>query len=224
MSRQERTHPPQPAGRRDTGRIPVTLGGPVFQMMNRLLAADTGRGRRFVAKNAGKGTPLVRVRPGDLSRAGVERLPRVAAVRAGRPALEDGRVVDVANVIWCTGYAPGYSWITLPGFPATTTRVTARASPPASPDCISSACPTRPPWHPHWSAGLRQTPATPPGASPSGALHAPGKRPTPRYDAALDQAAHRRGLVVGAVDETGQVKQGEHTAGVKWGGPWGPPH
>ena len=33
--------------------------------------------------------------------------------------------------------------------------------------------------------------------------------------AGLDQAARRRGLAVGAVDETGQVKQGEHTAGVK---------
>ena len=33
--------------------------------------------------------------------------------------------------------------------------------------------------------------------------------------AGLDQACGRRGLVVGAVDETGQVKQGEHTAGVK---------
>ena len=33
--------------------------------------------------------------------------------------------------------------------------------------------------------------------------------------AGLDQAAGRRGLVIGAVDETGQVKQGERTAGVK---------
>jgi SRSO17 transposase len=33
--------------------------------------------------------------------------------------------------------------------------------------------------------------------------------------AGLDQAAARRGLAVGAVDETGQVKQGECTAGVK---------
>jgi SRSO17 transposase len=37
--------------------------------------------------------------------------------------------------------------------------------------------------------------------------------------AGLDEAARktgrRRGLVVGAIDETGQVKQGEHTAGVK---------
>ena len=28
--------------------------------------------------------------------------------------LEDGRVVEVANVIWCTGFRPDYSWIDLP--------------------------------------------------------------------------------------------------------------
>ena len=33
--------------------------------------------------------------------------------------------------------------------------------------------------------------------------------------AGLDQAARGRGLVVGAVDETGQAKQAEHTVGVK---------
>jgi putative flavoprotein involved in K+ transport len=37
-------------------------------------------------------------------------------VRSGLPLLEDGRVLDVANVIWCTGYNPGFSWIHLPGF------------------------------------------------------------------------------------------------------------
>jgi putative flavoprotein involved in K+ transport len=30
--------------------------------------------------------------------------------------LEDGRVLDVANVIWCTGFHPGFSWIDLPIF------------------------------------------------------------------------------------------------------------
>ena len=100
----------------DTGRIPITLGGPVYQIMNRLLTADTDRGRQFAAKHAGKATPLVRARPADLSRAGVERLPWVTGVRAGKPVLDDGRVLDAANVIWCTGYLPDYSWITLPGF------------------------------------------------------------------------------------------------------------
>jgi putative flavoprotein involved in K+ transport len=28
--------------------------------------------------------------------------------------LEDGRILDVANVIWCTGFRPDYSWIDLP--------------------------------------------------------------------------------------------------------------
>jgi putative flavoprotein involved in K+ transport len=34
----------------DTGRIPVTLGGPVYEAMNRLLTADAKRGRRFAAE------------------------------------------------------------------------------------------------------------------------------------------------------------------------------
>jgi len=32
------------------------------------------------------------------------------------PRLEDGRVLEVANVIWCTGYLPAFSWIDLPVF------------------------------------------------------------------------------------------------------------
>ncbi len=30
--------------------------------------------------------------------------------------LEDERALDVANVIWCTGFEPGFSWIDLPIF------------------------------------------------------------------------------------------------------------
>jgi putative flavoprotein involved in K+ transport len=28
--------------------------------------------------------------------------------------LDDGRVLDVRNVIWCTGFRPDYSWIRVP--------------------------------------------------------------------------------------------------------------
>ena len=28
--------------------------------------------------------------------------------------LDDGRVLDVTNVVWCTGFHPGFSWIDLP--------------------------------------------------------------------------------------------------------------
>jgi putative flavoprotein involved in K+ transport len=35
-------------------------------------------------------------------------------VRDGRPVLADGRVVEVANVVWCTGFRQDFSWIELP--------------------------------------------------------------------------------------------------------------
>jgi putative flavoprotein involved in K+ transport len=63
-----------------------------------------------------KGGPLIRVKPADLVAAGVERAPRVTGVRDGKPLLADGRALDVANVIWCTGFHPGLSWIDLPKF------------------------------------------------------------------------------------------------------------
>src|SRR6185369_13160854 len=39
---------------------------------------------------------------------------RIAGVADGQPVTEDGRALDVTNVIWCTGYRPGFSWIDLP--------------------------------------------------------------------------------------------------------------
>ena len=58
----------------------------------------------------------MRVKPKQLAAAGIERVARVAEIEDGKPVLEDGRVLDVANVIWCTGYRPDYSWIDLPVF------------------------------------------------------------------------------------------------------------
>jgi putative flavoprotein involved in K+ transport len=59
------------------------------------------------------------VKGADLSAAGIERVSRVAGVRAGLPLLEDGRVIEARNVIWCTGFHPGFSWIDLPIFDET---------------------------------------------------------------------------------------------------------
>jgi putative flavoprotein involved in K+ transport len=48
----------------------------------------------------------------NLDRAGVEwHEARVASAQDGKPVLEDGSVLDVATVIWCTGSRPDYSWI-----------------------------------------------------------------------------------------------------------------
>ena len=38
----------------------------------------------------------------------------MTGVRNGHPILEDGRVLKVSNVIWCTGFTPKYDWIDLP--------------------------------------------------------------------------------------------------------------
>ena len=37
-------------------------------------------------------------------------------MRDGLPVLEDDRVLDVANVVWCTGFKTEFSWIDLPVF------------------------------------------------------------------------------------------------------------
>ncbi len=56
-------------------------------------------------------SPLGRVKPKDLDAAGVGRLPRTIAVRDGRPVMNDGQVVDVANLVWATGYRPAFDWV-----------------------------------------------------------------------------------------------------------------
>jgi len=63
-----------------------------------------------------RATPLIRVKPKDLIDAGIERVGRVTGVQDGKPLLEDGRALEIRNVIWCTGYEPGFSWIDLPVF------------------------------------------------------------------------------------------------------------
>jgi putative flavoprotein involved in K+ transport len=79
-----------------------------------ILTVATPIGRRLRPTLRFQAAPLIRVKPQDLVAAGIERVSRVAGVKDGRPLLEDGRVLDVANVIWCTGFTNGFSWIDLP--------------------------------------------------------------------------------------------------------------
>lgn len=73
-------------------------------------------GRRYRAKHGSMGDMLIRVKPKQILAAGVERVPRTIGVRDGMPMLEDGRVLDVRNVIWATGFRHDMSWIELPIF------------------------------------------------------------------------------------------------------------
>lgn len=61
-----------------------------------------------------QGGPLIRTKSRDLAAAGVERIGRVTGTRDGMPELHDGRVLNVQNVIWCTGFTGGFNWIDLP--------------------------------------------------------------------------------------------------------------
>jgi putative flavoprotein involved in K+ transport len=78
-----------------------------------VLSLRTPIGRRAALKLRGKATPLIRVKPKWLVRAGVQRVGRVVDVHDGLPQLDDGQVLDVANVIWCTGYRHDFPWIDL---------------------------------------------------------------------------------------------------------------
>ena len=86
-----------------------------FVAMN-VLTRATPIGRRVAPKVRRGGGPLLRVRLDDLLGAGVNLhgSRAVGTDDRGRPKLADGTVLDVANVIWCTGFRPDYSWIRLP--------------------------------------------------------------------------------------------------------------
>ena len=109
---------------RDTGHEPVRAGsGPdrlVTPLMwfaaTHILTVRTPVGRKVQRTFRSRGIPLARVRRKDLSAAGVELVPRTTGIHDGSPVLEDGRVLDVANVIWCTGFEPHLPWIHLPVF------------------------------------------------------------------------------------------------------------
>ena len=42
----------------------------------------------------------------------------VIGMRDGHPLLADQQILEVANVVWCTGFGPDFSWIDLPVFDA----------------------------------------------------------------------------------------------------------
>ena len=115
---------------RDTGHLPFRIGGLAARLVlqrlilgvafHHVLTINTPMGRRMRSKAAeGHGMPLIRIRPKEVTAAGIERVPRMVGVRDGMPLLDDGRVLDVTNVVWSTGFEPGWSWIDLPVFGAT---------------------------------------------------------------------------------------------------------
>ena len=118
------THPTWIAGR-DVGEIPFPITNAwvhrivlpiLFRVVfHRILTVKTPMGRK-ARKSRQSALNRIRQRRADLVRAGVQWVERVVGVTNGQPRLADGRALDVRNVIWCTGYDLGLSWIDLPIF------------------------------------------------------------------------------------------------------------
>ncbi len=116
------THPTVLVGR-DPGQVPVRLDRRTMRLVfpaiaflaTHVLTRRTPMGRKALEKVRFHGIPNIRVKRSDLRDRGVERvLDRVNGVQNGRPVLADGRLLDAANVVWCTGFRQVFDWIDLP--------------------------------------------------------------------------------------------------------------
>ncbi len=107
---------------RDKGQFPLRIESPLRRFVlpvlwfvaSHVLTVRTPIGRKIRPGALASGAPRIRVKTADLRESGVELAPRAVGVRDGLPELEDGRVLDVANVIWCTGFRQDFGWIDVP--------------------------------------------------------------------------------------------------------------
>jgi putative flavoprotein involved in K+ transport len=102
--------PFRPESRRAHVMMPVA----VF-VFRHVLTRRTPMGRKEMHEVRHHGGPAFRIKQADLDRRKVVRNEaRVTGVVDGRPQLADGTVLDVTNVVWCTGFKQVFDWIQLP--------------------------------------------------------------------------------------------------------------
>jgi putative flavoprotein involved in K+ transport len=102
--------PIRPESRRAHLLLPIMIF--VFR---HVLTRKTPMGRKEMSQVRLHGGPHLRVKARDLSRRGVQRYQsRMTGVQDGRPVLGDGTVLEVSNVVWCTGFRQVFDWIHLP--------------------------------------------------------------------------------------------------------------
>lgn len=99
----------------DSARVKVVIPLIVFAWRH-VLTRRTPMGRKMMQEVRHHGGPTTRVKPHHLAERHAERIEnKVTDVSAdGKPMLDDGRVLDVANVIWATGFRQDFSWIEAP--------------------------------------------------------------------------------------------------------------
>jgi putative flavoprotein involved in K+ transport len=110
---------------RDCGQIPVEwdskrirVGLPIMLFVFRhVLTRRNPIVRKKLDEVRSHGGPMLRVKRHHLAARHVERIEaRVTGVSDGLPRLDDGRTLDVANVVWATGFQQDFGWIDIPVF------------------------------------------------------------------------------------------------------------
>lgn len=102
--------PVRPESRRAHVLLPVMIF-----LFRHVLTRRTPMGRKEMSHVRLHGAPSLRVKGTDLARRGVIRHEtRMSGVQDGRPLLEDGAMLQVSNVVWCTGFRQVFDWIRLP--------------------------------------------------------------------------------------------------------------
>lgn len=102
---------------RSTGHAsPAVFSRPLWWLATNLMTRNTPIGRKIISSAGGRGAPLLRITPDQIAAAGIERVGRIAGIKGGMPCAEDGRVLPVRTVVWCTGFRQDFGWIHLPVF------------------------------------------------------------------------------------------------------------
>jgi putative flavoprotein involved in K+ transport len=110
---------------RDCGQVPVEwdsprikIGLPVMLFLFRhVLTRRNPIIRKRLDEVRNHGGPMLRIKRHHLAERGVERIEsRVTGASDGKPRLDDGRTLDVASVVWCTGCRQDFDWIDVPVF------------------------------------------------------------------------------------------------------------
>jgi putative flavoprotein involved in K+ transport len=111
---------------RHPGQLPFAIDGRtarlllpvIFFAFRHVLTVRTPLGRGARRHALAHSSPLIRNRVADLDAAGIHRVSRIVGATDGEPTFDDGRVLPVRNVIWCTGFDNRPAWVGLPVFGA----------------------------------------------------------------------------------------------------------
>jgi putative flavoprotein involved in K+ transport len=113
------THPTWLSGQPRATLPRTVLGRHIFVWLWPILSRirrESWLGRFLAVRMSQSGDPVVGISSNDLALLGVKRVQRIVGAKDGKPMAAEGQILDVANVIWATGFRPDYDWLSLPVF------------------------------------------------------------------------------------------------------------